>query len=49
MSSALYYAKTLYNREHVYYLNNEMKLQQNGELKNLLNTFEAAGINNFFS
>ncbi len=49
MSSALYYAKTLFNREHVYYLDNEMELQQDGELKNLLNTFKAAGIKNFFN
>ena len=48
-SSALYYAKTIFNKEHVYYLDNEMELQKDGQYKNLLNTFEAAGIKKFFN
>jgi len=48
-SSALYYAKTIFNKEHVYYLESEMELQKDGQYKNLLNTFEAAGIQKFFN
>ena len=48
-SSALYYAKTIFNKEHVYYLDSEMELLKDEQYKNLLNTFEAAGIKKFFN
>ena len=48
LSTALYYAKIIFGKNNVFYLNHGKSLEKKDKDKNFLNAFEAVGINNFF-
>ncbi len=48
-SSALYYAKSIYNKNFLYYVDNELAINKNQEIyNNYLNVLKNIGVKNFF-
>ena len=48
LSTALYYAKIIFGKNNVFYLNHVKSLGKKDKDKNFLNAFEAVGIKKFF-
>ena len=49
LSTALYYAKIIFGKNNVFYLNHVKSLEKKDKDKNFLNAFEAVGIKNFLT